>query len=368
MGSHRSALADGGPSWVRRRRLPLTLVLTVTAGLVLALPGLSWARSVVAAQAAAARPAAVVALGDSFISGEGAGHYSPNTDRSGNLCHRSAGAAVARLGVPGVAPAHRFNLACSGATVGNVRLGGAARYGEGAQADRLRAVARDYRVRLVVLTVGINDLGYGELAKSCVLAYLHLAPPCRQVWAPRIAAKLPAVQAGVARDVADIRTVLRDAGYADGDYSFVLQSYASPMTGDIRYGLTRVLHGCPLRDEDGEWARNQLVPQLGAMYARVAAAQGVRLLDLAPALRGREACARGITSGQEWANGISLQLGRALRANWPKYGVSVVASAHPNAAGQAQFARCLTAFAATTARAARCVRGPDGNLTPVPTT
>ena len=83
--------------------------------------------SAVAAPATASLPTAAVALGDSFISGEGAGAYQPVADVNGVaqgfpgwsaansnafFCHRSANASLNQASLPGIQA--RFNLACSG--------------------------------------------------------------------------------------------------------------------------------------------------------------------------------------------------------------------------------------------------------------
>lgn len=311
----------------------------------------------------AARRAAIVGMGDSFVSGEGAGAYLPASDRRGNFCHRSRVAAVERTTLPGVGNPARVNLACAGATTADVRLGGHHRYGEAPQAERLRAVARRYDVRLVVLSVGVNDIGYANLAYDCIVAYVGLKPRCQDAWTPVVRQRLRAAVPRVERNVRDVQTVMREAGYGRDDYTLVLQSYASPVTGDIRYGAaSRGVFGCPVRDDDGNWAKNWVAGQFSAAFARVAADRGVRYLDLAPALRGREACARGISRYQEWSRGVSVDLA-AVRHG---LGMNVLQqSAHPNARGHAQFARCLSAFVARGSRTAQCARQADGNLAPV---
>jgi hypothetical protein len=159
--------------------------------------------------------------------------------------------------------------------------------------------------------------------------------------------------------------VLGEAGYTSGDYSIVLQSYPSPTTGDLRYGTAgRGLLGCPVRDDDGRWAKDWVAPEFTAVLGRVASAQHVRFLDLAPALRGREACAKGITRAQEWSRGVNVNLA-ALRHGM---GTNLIQeSAHPNALGQAQLGRCLNAFLGGSQTAAKCARQASGNLAPVAT-
>ena len=314
------------------------------------------------ADAAARRPA-IVGLGDSFVSGEGAGAYEPATDRRGNFCHRSRAAAIEQTALPGIRNPARVNLACAGASTADVRLGGHRRYGEAPQAEQLRAVARRYDVRLVVLTVGVNDIGYANLAYDCIVAYLRLGPRCQDAWTPVVRKRLQAAAPRIARNVRDIQSVMRAAGYGRDDYTLVLQSYASPVTGDIRYGTaSRGLFGCPVRDDDGNWAKNWVAGQFSAAFARIAAAQGVHYLDLAPALRGREACARGISRYLEWSRGVTVDLAGVRHG----LGMNVLQqSAHPNARGQAQLAGCLSTFVARNLRTAKCARQADGNLAPV---
>jgi len=309
---------------------------------------------------AAVRPTAVVAIGDSFAAGEGAGSYEPDTDRAGNLCHRSTTSAVNNTAIPGIEA--RISLGCSGATTDHVRLGGEVRYGEAPQAERLRVVARDYRVKVVVLTVGVNNIGFANLVIDCMRAYFLIGPRCQDSWSAKVTNTLAETAPKLAQIIADVRTVMRDAGYATSDYELVLQSYSSPFAVDNRYSLTKAFQGCPFRADDSRWARDVAVPQIAAAISRAAADAGARFLDLGPALHGREVCAAGITHSQEWANGVFVDV-RQLRNG---LGENLVQqSAHPTARGYAQLGRCLTAFYALAATNGRCVRGADGNLAAV---
>lgn len=336
---------------VRRRLLVAGLAITIATGTTLL---------VTQHPSAATRPTAVVAVGDSFASGEGAGSYEPATDRPSNHCHRSANSQVHQAVIPGIDA--RISIGCSGATTEDVRLGGTSRYGEQPQAERLRGIARDYQVKAVVLTIGMNNIGFANLVIDCIRAYFLLGPRCQDSWADRVTSSLAAGAPKVAQDIADIRTVMREAGYADRDYQLVVQSYSSPFAVENRYSLTKAFHGCPFRTDDTRWARETLVPQIGRTISAEAAAAGARFLDLSPALNGREVCAAGLTHSQEWANGVFVDLTQ-LRSGLAEN--LVTQSAHPNARGHAQLARCLTAFYALTAQSARCERGPDGNLAPV---
>ncbi|NJP82372.1 hypothetical protein HCK01_34660, partial [Streptomyces sp. AA8] len=138
-------------------------------------------------------PTVAVALGDSFISGEG-GRWLGNTDRydkgrngtdrawtgtaydPGRVygataavggCHRSDVAEILTAPLP---VAERINLACSGAETQHVlsaARGGLSLNGEAPQSDRLAQIARTKRVTLVTLSVGGNDLGFGTIIGDC---------------------------------------------------------------------------------------------------------------------------------------------------------------------------------------------------------
>src|SRR5699024_6189599 len=88
--------------------------LVVAAGIVLALLVLTSDRYLPGVPKQPERlPPAVVTLGDSMVSGEGAGNYNPSTDGAeGNWCHRSPDATVHQISVP--EQVTTINLACSG--------------------------------------------------------------------------------------------------------------------------------------------------------------------------------------------------------------------------------------------------------------
>jgi lysophospholipase L1-like esterase len=339
---------------LRRPFLALLLAATTATSAVVAVSG-------PAQGAPPAGPAAIAGLGDSIASGEAAGAYESGTDRAGNFCHRSARAYILVAPIPGIA--RRTNLGCSGATTANLALNGTSRYGEASQIRRLGTLATTSSLRIVTVTIGANDVGFAPLVLDCIRAYFLLGPRCQDVWATRIPAGLAAAAPRIRSNLADIRTVMRAAGYADSAYQLVVMSYTSPVTEDNRYVFTRAFEGCPFRLDDAQWARDSVVPQFTATIGAVAAQAGARFLDMGPSLRGREVCARGIGHSQEWARGIQIDVAQILNGLGPNL---VQQSLHPNALGHGQFGRCLASFAPQTGSAARCVRQADGNLTAVP--
>jgi lysophospholipase L1-like esterase len=332
------------------------LALTGTVALV---AGVATTRTA-GVSAADTRPTAIVSLGDSAISGEGAGNYEPGTDGPQDYCHRSANAEIHRTAIPGIATT--INLACSGAASSDLRIGGTSHYTEPSQADRLRTVAQQYDVKMLVLLVGANDdPAFSDTVLACIEAWLDpFGPGCRSTvgpsWPGRVAAMAPKVEAVVN----DLRTVMRDDGYADGDYQFVLQSYASPVTENMAW--YHAFQGCPYRIDDALWGRTVAVPLLAQALRGVAADTGVRYLDFARATESHETCTR--ASSQWWENPLIVDYSQILKSGITSH--IVQQSYHPNATGHGQFGGCLTEFAALAVREGSCVRGADGNLHAVP--
>lgn len=139
--------------------------------LVVAMTGLVWALShrtvpVPESLAVADGNRVVVALGDSYISGEGADEFYEGTNRKGsNECRRAPTAYPVSL-IEEEHPAipehlHLVFLACSGATTDGVRT-------QLAQVRDLRRDA-DLDVRFVLLSVGGNDALFGSVAETCLL-------------------------------------------------------------------------------------------------------------------------------------------------------------------------------------------------------
>jgi GDSL-like Lipase/Acylhydrolase family len=335
------------------------------------------------APAAEARPessrAAIVSLGDSFISGEG-GRWLGNgsepfgtrsgTDRAAfgcdgwgsceydparvygaseeNDCHRSDVAPI--LSAP-VAVEEEVNLACSGARAENLwpsALGGREHFGEPPQADRLAAVAARDDVRLVVVTVGANDVGFGELVAGCALGWARGSEQdpvfCAGDAQAEIEARLPAMESGLQKALRGVRGTMAAAGYRRSDYRLVTMGYASPFPAGawIRYpeaGWSRLNEGgCPVWDADADWAAGAGTDSIVAAMRRATASAGAEFLDLRHALDGHQLCDR-----------RSRRVGREgpspMTAEWVRRLAFVQGSSreslHPNAYGQRAIGACI---------------------------
>ncbi|ONI79649.1 hypothetical protein ALI144C_23030 [Actinosynnema sp. ALI-1.44] len=330
-------------------------------GLVSALVG---ALAIPTQAAADPRPTAVVSLGDSAMSGEGAGDYEPGTrGENGNWCHRSTRSMIHRTQLAD----RTINLACSGADSANVSLADTTHYTEGSQAKRLIDIAKLNRVTTVIVQVGANDEpAFADTVVSCIKEWFNpfspgCAPRMRQQWPGRLAAMAPRVETALA----DVRSAMRQAGYADSSYALVLTSYASPITEK----MDPLLHGpqgCPFKLADGKYGRTEAVPQFNEALRDVATRAGVRFLDFSRATEGREACSGGADASREWQRRVTVDPYALVFGGLDAVGIHLAQeSFHPNASGHAQLGRCVTQFVLSGTNSARCLAGSDGNLNAV---
>ncbi len=307
------------------------------------------------------RQTAIVSLGDSAISGEGAGNYEAGTNgENGNWCHRSANALVHKTTLAD----RTFNLACSGADSANVSLADTTHYTEGSQSRRLIDIAREYRVTTVIVQIGANDdPEFADTMLDCIAKWFNpFGSGCRSKlqteWPQRLAAMAPKVEVAVN----DVKSAMSQAGYANGSYNLVLTSYASPLTER----MDATLHGpqgCPFKLADAAYGRTEAVPQLSNALAGVASRTGAKFLDFSRATEGKEACSGYGNSSTEWQNRVTVDPWAWVTGGLDAVGIHMAQeSFHPNARGHAQLGRCVTEFVNSGAGAARCLIGSDGNL------
>ncbi|WP_345524071.1 hypothetical protein [Nocardioides conyzicola] len=272
----------------------------------------------------------VVTLGDSYISGEagrwagssnassaradalGSTAYFDNPSGTGETiprCHRSKSAeAYVGGGVNGL------NLACSGATTatsnGSNFKPGLDFYDDGAghlgQAKLLQQFATTHRVGMVTVSIGGNDFKFADVVQSCVVDFLTSPTWFKDycyddssVKANFTAANVASVRARIATALRNVSTAMRSAGYADAQWTLLVQTYPSPIPrgSGIRYsesGYSRQsTGGCGFWNRDADWANDTALPTINAAVTGAAADSGlpnVRTLDLSAAFNGRRLC------------------------------------------------------------------------------
>ncbi|MER7945930.1 ricin-type beta-trefoil lectin domain protein [Streptomyces sp. NPDC096079] len=295
----------------------------------------------------AQRRTGLISLGDSEISGEGVGTYESPTNGPTNWCHRSPDSAIHRTGIPADLT---FNVSCSGAYTGNIRIGGSKQYAdELVQSDNLAVKARNTRIKMVLLVAGANDdLQFGPVMTDCVQRFVLSQGTCEPKYDPGWQARVDALVPKVEQTVRDLRTVMSDAGYADGDYKLVLMGYPSPIGPDFHDNPNfpgKLSCGGMGYDSDTKWGRNTAVPAFERGMRKAAADTGATYLDNSRLFHGHEVCME-----DTWARGLYIDLSKpgGLDEN------SVRQSFHPNRSGHAAFASCLTQIYNSGLREASC--------------
>ena len=122
----------------------------------------------------------------------------------------------------------KVNLACSGAETANVfsaAAGGQSFKGKAPQVDQLGWIAKARKVKLIVLSIGGNDLGFASIVQDCITAYLSFSPPCKTTHDRPFNRAFVGVLGQVDKVIKDIRDRMRATGYGNSSYRFVLQSY-----------------------------------------------------------------------------------------------------------------------------------------------
>jgi hypothetical protein len=357
--------------------------------------------------------ATVVSVGDSAISGE-AGRWAGNTNGSpSNVdalgasayfdneagtgeaihgCHRSKASEIDIGG--GVASA---NLACSGARTytqafssGNDFKPGLDFYDDGAghlgQAKVLQRFAATHNVKMVVALIGANDYGFADIVQQCVLDWLtsptwwkNYCHDDSSMTSKFTASNVAAITTRVANALLNLRTAMRNAGYADSSWTLLAQTYSSPLPrgAQIRYpegGFTRqTVGGCGTWNADANWANDTVVNTLNATVRNAAAATGmanVRVFDVPNALVGHRLCEN--TDGLLEEEGLATwrSAGAADRSEWVSqirttttlFGpYQLQEDAHPSYWGELALRNCVRqAYNAGAPRGGSCTHNATG--------
>jgi hypothetical protein len=392
----------------------VTRARPLVGGLGLALAALT----LVAAPAHADGPGSgtpyVVSVGDSYISGE-AGRWAGSSNDSAsradalggtayfdnagnnaeqiNRCHRSKSAEIyiggGTLGL---------NLACSGAKTatsdGSDFKPGLDFYDNGAgkqgQAKMLQQFAATHNVTMVAVSIGGNDFNFASVVQSCVTDFLT-SPTwwkdyCKDdssVVANFTSSNVAAVKTRIANAYANIRTAMRNAGYADSSWTLLVQNYPSPVPNGsgFRYGESGYSRqntgGCGFWNADADWANGTALPTINNAVTGAISQAGItnaKTLNLSSTFNGRRLCEStvglyeevGLASWTaptavdrtEWVNQIRTV---TTAGSSPYY---IQESLHPNYWGQLATRSCVRqAYNAGSPRSGSCVRSGTGLTT-----
>jgi lysophospholipase L1-like esterase len=219
---------------------------------------------------------ALVALGDSYMSGEGAARFFAGTDDGGRNECRRAPTAYASLAVE---RADEFDaltfLACSGARTYNVIASGPgvhtdAQWDEGGtQVDQLKAIFAEhpgFKPKLVIVSLGGNDAGFATIGETC------LAPGnCDTAEIQNLFTEnLPAVHRALLAAYASIRSVV------PGGVPIAAVPYPQPIADN-----DRGCEGFPLSSSERVFIAD-FIRQLNDVVRSAADAEGLYYVDTMP--------------------------------------------------------------------------------------
>jgi lysophospholipase L1-like esterase len=324
----------------------------------------------------------VLALGDSYASGEGnprnvaawiagAAPFAPYWDE--DSCRRSVRGAPAQaaLRLERSSPASSVTLlylACSGATVDQGVLGAQ----PGQVASQLEQAARilgNRAVDIVIISVGGNDVGFGEILQTCAL---NANCPLSRASGPPLSA-FPTVQDGVQAMTAALPGAFRrlaaclggpSCSLADGRVvPPILLSPAARVLPTLYPDITRAADGRPcsyftIPPGDFAWARSTILsPAPPPTYAYRLAGGGVTTLATSQGSLNQQVAATAALPGWApvtgtWSASGDSPTGHGVCAGeqaWV-FGVTTLsgfasASFHPNPMGQSVMADAILAAA-----------------------
>lgn len=275
----------------------------------------------------------MVALGDSFIAGEGAGRYLRGTSTEANTCHRANTAypfLVAReLGFRLVA------AACSGALTSHVTS--TAQHPEsppdvyGGQRQIAHMTSSDIHdsadeIKVLILSIGGNDAGFSDIVKTC------LESNCIDdtgEWMNKLEENVP-------RKLYDTyRTV--------GDLAPSARKIVVPYPDLIAPGSCL---GNRLTAAEVAWVRQKFLPRLDQIISFEAANAGWEVADDVHVFDGARICEPGVRIEDQAANILKVdQLAKETRINAGEW---VRGSFHPNPLGHQLLAATLSQTLTTT--------------------
>jgi lysophospholipase L1-like esterase len=249
-----------------------------------------------------------LAMGDSYTSGEGAFDYISGTDTGLNKCHLSLWS-YPFIMAPSLAT-DTHSVACSGAVIRDVGSISTAYHGQAQGLESFEDVIADftpgyipqhyfasrYQPAVATVSIGGNDIGFGDILKKCVSLHLGISSPntCFNTYEDRLEVK----------QLVD-RTALRLS-----DLYLQLRREA-PVTRFYVIGYPQVAY------KDGECALNvhlnreelgfteELINYLNSVVSDAASKAGLLFVDISHALDGHRLCegdsvaVNGLTAGND---------------------------------------------------------------------
>ena len=246
-------------------------------------------------------------LGDSYTSGEGAFDYLSGTDTSNNVCHLSANSYPMLLGHDLFSAAGAHSVACSGAVINDIGSNGDGYRGQvkggntwgqletppTTQLDTIEAnftpgyvaqhrFVQKYQPRVVTVSVGGNDIGFGNILQNCVIPHFggHASNNvCYNTYEDRLEVK-QLIDRTVPRWEALYRQLLAESPQS----RLYIIGYPQILSDTGKCGLDVQLSQSELEFSD------EVIAYLNGALMQAASAVGVPFVDISQALVGHRLC------------------------------------------------------------------------------
>lgn len=288
------------------------------------------------------------ALGDSYISGEGAYSYRKGTDTPRNMCHQSTKSYPYLLGVNFSSFA---SVACSGATIQNVvnQHGSDSSQLHGGNPNNTEILAaetshlpgvlsqmsfvRNDNPEAVTVSISGNDVGFGDILMKCIHPLKHIgeaidtASTCynnyedRQEIVNTINSQFPRLKS--------LYRTLRDANGADRRVYVIGYPQVLKVGGDCGVNVQ-------MNDDEVQFAHD-LIDYLDSMIKQAADQAGVQYVNTQSAFDGHRLCEAG--RGDYAVNGATVD----DDPNYSGFHLQFNASFHPNQLGHRLLADTIAA-------------------------
>jgi lysophospholipase L1-like esterase len=263
----------------------------------------------------------IVALGDSYISGEGARRYFLGTDQPReNSCHRAATAYPYRIAMR--LKASLVFVACSGAETIEVTTraqhprSGEEHYGEvyGAR-PQVEVLEEIEDPDVVLISIGGNDAGFREIGEKCALP---ARPHCRPLWPGWLQRLESTVYPRLVETYTAVREAAPEAEVFAINYPNAFDAEFCDDLGD-------------LNEEEMAFIRDVFVGELNETVIRAARAAGIHSIDITDALAGRRFCE--VPLRQTAINFIAASRTHGTPIDLTKLTSLIYGSLHPNPLG-----------------------------------
>ena len=307
-------------------------------------------------------------------------------------CHRSK-AAQAFIGDDVLG----YNLACSGARTATRGTAAGEDFkpgidfysdvqGRKGQALALQQLAATRNVKAVVVMIGANNYGFGDIVTRCVTNWLtspswwrNYCSDDSDMTSRFTPARIASETANVRNALLRVRDAMMNAGYSASQYTILAQTYWSPLPrgAQIRYpesGWSRQsVGGCGVWNRDADWANDTVVTALNTTTRDAAATSGlanVGVLDLQTALNERRLCENTVGLLEEKGVASWTSAGAVDKTEWVaqiRTATAILGPYQPQEAshasywGQLAMRNCLRlAYNGGAVRGGDCVRVADG--------